>query len=327
MNGIVIILMGIFTLIIFFLIFIVMAYLYDNQKNYKININNNLLKSEKQINYASHAFNKLQKTIINDVKRVNSNLLNSSNTVNDNISTLNSNIVNNIFNITSNNSPITDIYTKKIISDFDVNLNHDLNTWSSLTVHTNNSSKYFNLCDTNTNLSEQRCISMNIDDSGIFNIFSSNFNTKSKNVNGINIYNSNNGILASFDNVNNKILLGSNVNAAISIVDNVYTPQIINANYILVPSINNQSALLKIRFISNHNIQLNTFISFNINTLQAFNIVSTNLYQYSNNILKYKTPININKDTIYNLTDIPINSINQNISSENGSMIAYASKV
>jgi len=326
MNGIVIILMGIFTLIIFFLIFIVMAYLYDNQKNYKTNINNNLLKSEKQINYASYAFNKLQKTIINDVKRVNSNILNSSNIVNDNISTLNSNIVNNIFNITSNNSPITDIYTKKIVSDFDVNLNHNLNTWSSLTVHTNNSSKFFNLCDNNTNLSEQKCISMNIDDSGIFNIFSSNINTKSKNVKGINIYNSN-GILASFDNVNNKILLGSNINPAISIVDNVYTPQIINANYILVPSINNQSAILKIRFISNYNIQLNTYINFNINTLQAFNIVATNLYQYSNNILKYKTPITINKDTIYNLNDIPINPVNQNISSENGSMIAFGSRV
>ena len=76
MNNILLILSGIFLFIIIFLIFILMSYLYDTYTNYKININSNLIKSEKQINDTSFAFNNLQEIIVKDVTHVNSNILN-----------------------------------------------------------------------------------------------------------------------------------------------------------------------------------------------------------------------------------------------------------
>jgi len=324
MNNILLILSGIFLFIIIFLIFILMSYLYDTYTNYKININSNLIKSEKQINDTSFAFNNLQEIIVKDVTHVNSNILNMSNAINNDIINLNSNIIN-MFQISSNNIPVNDLYSSSLspAADINLSLNKDVSAWSSLTMHTDSSSKYFNICDNNTNLSEQVCVTMNIDDSGIFNIYSSN-KTTSKKINGINIYNDSN-VLVSFNTSNNSISLGSNINPAIFIKDNIYTPQIINFQFtILLPQTTSPTLTnLVLQYISNFDIPANTYINFIINTTQKFTVQAP--YQYSNNILKLRTAILITKSTVISL-QIPITaSSGQTFTYQTGSSSAYIS--
>jgi hypothetical protein len=323
MNNILLILSGIFVFIIIFLMFILMSYLYDTYTNYKININNNLIKSEKQINETSFAFNNLQDIIVKDVTHVNNSILNMSNAINSEIINLNSNITN-IFEISSNNVRYNDLYSSNVSSsDINLNLNNDVSTWSSLTMHTDSSSKYFNICDNNTNLSDQVCVTMNIDDSGIFNFYSSNKNN-SKKINGINIYNDSN-VLVSFNTSNNSISLGSNINPAIFIKDNIYTPQIINVQFsilIPVPATPTLTNLL-LQYISNFDIPANTYINFIINTTQQFKVQSP--YQYTNNILKLRTSTLITKSTLNNL-QIPITlTSGQAFTYQTGSSSAYIS--
>jgi len=324
MNNILLILSGIFIFIIIFLMFILMSYLYDTYTNYKININNNLIKSEKQINDTSFAFNNLQDIIVKDVTHVNSSILNMSNAINNDILNLNSNITN-IFEISSNNVRFNDLYSSSVpSSDINLNLNNNVSTWSSLTMHTDGSSKYFNICDNKTNLSDQVCVTMNIDDSGIFNIYSSNKNTNSKKVNGINIYNDSN-VLVAFNTSNNSISLGSNINPAIFIKDNIYTPQIINVQFTILLPVPTAPTLtnLLLQYISNFDIPANTYINFIINTTQKFTVQAP--YQYSNNILKLRTSTLITKSTVNNL-QIPITlSSGQTFTYQAGSSSAYIS--
>ena len=323
MNNILLILSGIFIFIIIFLMFILMSYLYDTYTNYKININNNLIKSEKQINETTFAFNNLQDIIVKDVTHVNSNILNMSNAINSDIINLNSNITN-IFEISSNNVRFNDLYSSPVrSSDINLNLNNDLSTWSSLTIHTDGSSKYFNICDNKTNLSDQVCVTMNIDDSGIFNFYSSN-KTNSKKINGINIYNDSN-VLVSFNTSNNSISLGSDINPAIFIKDNIYTPQIINVQFsILIPLPTTPTLTnLLLQYISNFDIPANTYINFIINTTQQFSVQAP--YQYTNNILKLRTSVLITKSTLNNL-QIPITlSSGETFTYQTGSSSAYIS--
>jgi len=329
MSNILLIFIGIFVFIIFFLIFILMSYLYDTHNNYKININNNLMKSEKQINDTSYAFNNLQDIVVKDVLLTNKAVKNISNSISNDILNLNNNITN-IFDISSNNIKVNDLYSSSIIppSDINLNLNHELSSWSSLTMHTDNNSKYFNICDNNTNLSDQVCISMNIDDSGIFNIYSSNKNTNSRKINGINFFNNDNP-LVSLNITDNSISLGSNINPAIFIKDNIYTPQIISCKYSFIPSttVNTSSSTtfvpsnLNLQYIANFDIPANTYINFIINTSQTFTVSLP--YVYSNNILKYQTTALIAKNTINNLQiTIPIN---YTIINEQGSSSGYIS--
>jgi len=323
MNNILLILSGIFIFIIIFLMFILMSYLYDTYTNYKININNNLIRSEKQINDTSFAFNNLQDIIVKDVTRVNSSILNMSNAINNDILNLNSNITN-IFELSSNNIRVNDLYSTSVpSSDINLNLNNNVSTWSSLTMHTDASSKYFNICDNKTNLSDQVCVTMNIDDSGIFNIYSSNKNN-SKKVNGINIYNDSN-VLVAFNTTNNSISLGSNINPAIFIKDNIYTPQIINVQFTILLPVPTSPTLtnLLLQYISNFDIPANTYINFIINTTQKFTVQAP--YQYSNNILKLRTSALITKSTVNNL-QIPITlSSGQTFTYQAGSSSAYIS--
>jgi hypothetical protein len=303
--------------------FILMSYLYDTYTNYKININNNLIRSEKQINDTSFAFNNLQDIIVKDVTRVNSSILNMSNAINNDILNLNSNITN-IFELSSNNIRVNDLYSTSVpSSDINLNLNNNVSTWSSLTMHTDASSKYFNICDNKTNLSDQVCVTMNIDDSGIFNIYSSNKNN-SKKVNGINIYNDSN-VLVAFNTTNNSISLGSNINPAIFIKDNIYTPQIINVQFTILLPVPTSPTLtnLLLQYISNFDIPANTYINFIINTTQKFTVQAP--YQYSNNILKLRTSALITKSTVNNL-QIPITlSSGQTFTYQAGSSSAYIS--
>jgi len=323
MNNILLILSGIFIFIIIFLMFILMSYLYDTYTNYKININNNLIRSEKQINDTSFAFNNLQDIIVKDVTRVNSSILNMSNAINNDILNLNSNITN-IFELSSNNIRVNDLYSTSVpSSDINLNLNNNVSTWSSLTMHTDASSKYFNICDNKTNLSDQVCVTMNIDDSGIFNIYSSNKNN-SKKVNGINIYNDSN-VLVAFNTTNNSISLGSDINPAIFIKDNIYTPQIINVQFTVLLPVPTSPTLtnLLLQYISNFDIPANTYINFIINTTQKFTVQAP--YQYSNNILKLRTSALITKSTVNNL-QIPITlSSGQTFTYQAGSSSAYIS--
>jgi hypothetical protein len=303
--------------------FILMSYLYDTYTNYKININNNLIRSEKQINDTSFAFNNLQDIIVKDVTRVNSSILNMSNAINNDILNLNSNITN-IFELSSNNIRVNDLYSTSVpSSDINLNINNNVSTWSSLTMHTDASSKYFNICDNKTNLSDQVCVTMNIDDSGIFNIYSSNKNN-SKKVNGINIYNDSN-VLVAFNTTNNSISLGSDINPAIFIKDNIYTPQIINVQFTILLPLPTSPTLtnLLLQYISNFDIPANTYINFIINTTQKFTVQAP--YQYSNNILKLRTSALITKSTVNNL-QIPVTlSSGQTFTYQAGSSSAYIS--
>ena len=300
-----------------------MSYLYDTYTNYKININNNLIRSEKQINDTSFAFNNLQDIIVKDVTRVNSSILNMSNAINNDILNLNSNITN-IFELSSNNIRVNDLYSTSVpSSDINLNINNNVSTWSSLTMHTDASSKYFNICDNKTNLSDQVCVTMNIDDSGIFNIYSSNKNN-SKKVNGINIYNDSN-VLVAFNTTNNSISLGSDINPAIFIKDNIYTPQIINVQFTILLPLPTSPTLtnLLLQYISNFDIPANTYINFIINTTQKFTVQAP--YQYSNNILKLRTSALITKSTVNNL-QIPVTlSSGQTFTYQAGSSSAYIS--
>lgn len=79
----------------------------------------------------------------------------------------------------------------------------DINVASSLTVNTNNTDKFFRVCD----VSSSNCIDLNVNQ-GNFNIKPSDLPTN--NINNLNITNKNNQTLANFDFANNSIYLGSN---------------------------------------------------------------------------------------------------------------------
>jgi len=79
----------------------------------------------------------------------------------------------------------------------------DINIASSLTVNTNNTDKFFRVCD----VSNSNCIDLNVNQ-GNFNIKPSDLPTN--NINNLNITNKNNQTLANFDFANNAIYLGSN---------------------------------------------------------------------------------------------------------------------
>jgi hypothetical protein len=231
MNDFLLIFMGIFILLLIFLIFILLAYVYHTYTTYTVDINKNLETSEDAINNTSTAFNKLQDSVINELAKVNKNQETIITTLPDNLISLNSNLLN-IFEISSNNNKITDITKTKI--DYDsLGVLKPFTSYKNFTTITDATNNFLTICNNKTDPSKKACIRMNIDDSDMFNIYTSNINRNSSNVLGINIYDSNNGVLASFDAFNRKILLGSGSSetAAISINNNVYTPNIIVCKY------------------------------------------------------------------------------------------------
>ena len=152
---------------------------------------------------------------------------------------------------------------------------------------------------------------MNIDNDGIFNIHSKNNlsdNVKS-NIANIAIRDYNNNILASFNGDNKIIELGSNINPAIKIDNNIYTPDIIVCSYNYTGSgTPADSHKINISFISNFKISKDVFINFIImdNVMQQMNIIQPttipNLRNYSydstSKILKIKSQDDIQKNTI-----------------------------
>lgn len=229
MNDFLLIFMGIFILLLIFLIFILLAYVYNTYTTYTIDINKNLETSEDAINNTSTAFNTLQDTVINELAKVNKNQETIITTIPDNLVSLNSNILN-IFELSSNNNKITDITKNKI--EFDsLGVVKPFTSYKNFTTITDKDTNFLTVCNNRTDPIRKACVRMNIDDSDMFNIYTSNINRNSSNILGINIYDSNNGVLASFDAANKKIFLGSNVNPAISINNNVYTPDVIVCKY------------------------------------------------------------------------------------------------
>ena len=315
MNDFLLIFMGIFILLLIFLIFILLAYVYNTYTTYTIDINKNLETSEDAINNTSTAFNTLQDTVINELAKVNKNQETIITTIPDNLVSLNSNILS-IFELSSNNNKITDITKNKI--EFDsLGVVKPFTSYKNFTTITDKDTNFLTVCNNRTDPIRKACVRMNIDDSDMFNIYTSNINRNSSNILGINIYDSNNGVLASFDAANKKIFLGSNVNPAISIVNNVYTPDVIVCKYTYSdssPSGGNgtnsaTSAKITLNIISNIDIGVDKFInlpifnSFTINnTWQTPADQATAIEYLRNSILKFKPGSPITKNTIKTIT-------------------------
>ena len=317
MNDFLLIFMGIFILLLILLIFILLAYVYHTYTTYTVDINKNLETSEDNINKTATAFNKLQDNIINELAKVNKNQETIVKTLPDNLISLNSNLLS-IFELSSNNNKITDMTTNKIEFN-NIGINKAFTSYKNFTTITDKDANFLTICN-NKSAEKQACIKMNIDDSDIFNIYTSNFNRNSSNISGINIYDSNNGILASFDTFNKKILLGSNINPAISILNNVYTPDVIvcKCNYTDAVAAAGQnpaiSAKITLNIISNIDIAVDKFI--NLPIFNNFTINNTpptpssevsTIPQFINKILKFKPGEPISKNTVKNI------SININI--------------
>ena len=317
MNDFLLIFMGIFILLLIFLLFILLAYVYHTYTTYTVDINKNLETSEDTINNTSNAFNKLQDTVINELAKVNKNQETIVKTLPDNLISLNSNLLS-IFELSSNNNKITDMTTNKIEFN-NIGINKAFTSYKNFTTITDKDANFLTICN-NKSAEKQACIKMNIDDSDIFNIYTSNFNRNSSNISGINIYDSNNGILASFDTFNKKILLGSNINPAISILNNVYTPDVIvcKCTYTDATPAAGQnpaiSAKITLNIISNIDIAVDKFI--NLPIFNNFTINNTpptpssevsTIPQFINKILKFKPGEPISKNTVKNI------SININI--------------
>ena len=226
MNDFLVVFMGIFILLLIFLVFLLLAYVYHTYTTYTIDVNKNLETSEISINNTSNAFNKLQDNVINELAKVNKNQEQIVTTVPNNLISFSSNLLS-VFALSSNNikgygyndmiNPTLDINTVNIVKPFT-----SFKTFTSVT----DANNFLTICDNQTTSSDRSCIKMNVQD-GIYNIYTSNSQNSTKHIKNINIYDNNNTILASFDTIRKNISLGSNIEPAISITNNVYTPNII----------------------------------------------------------------------------------------------------
>ena len=110
-----------------------------------------------------------------------------------------------------------------------------------------------------------------------------------------------------FDINNNNIFIGSNVDPAIKINNNIYTPPIITGKYSI--SGTGSTGGINLDFFTNINIPTTAFVNFYIPTTQTISlgtpIHSINNATYRNKILKFKNTDTINANTITSLT-IPI---------------------
>lgn len=313
MNDFLLILIGIFIIILIILVYILLAYVYNNSIEYKVEINKNLAESEETINITSKAFNTLQDSYLSKYAILTSNQNEIYKKIPSDLNILNTNILNTL-NLTSNNIKIDNILNSNINFD-NINFKNNITTYSNVNILTAND-KYFNICNDNIDPAKRKCITMNIDTNNKFNIFPNKLIPES-NIDEINIYNKNNGILANFNINENKILLGSNINPAILINNNVYTPNIIVCNY----SFQNSSTpfTITLNFISNFDIEANLYINFmlyvditllgNTNDNQ-FVDKSSAIIDY--NILKLKTK-RIDKNKIITVILNIANNVNQSV--------------
>jgi hypothetical protein len=340
MYEIVIILLGIFILIMFIILFALLYYVNDNYIKYNNEVNDNLYKSEQVINDTNKAFNKLQDNVINKIATVNSNqeaIINNNNTAAGKIST---NLLN-VMDIENNNVRFSNL-TSNIIDNsksLNVNLKPDITTYKNISTLTNNSN-LINICNNEVDAAKRKCVNINVDDSGVFNIYTAN-KLNSSNIANISIRDTSNNVMASFDGANKKISLGSNVNPAISIENNLYTPDIIVCKYTYfntpaipetpaipgtpatatspatqgTPAIPGTPAVKKISMtlISNFDIKPFSYLNFIIPENFISGVIESSGYKspsYTSPILKLQNITAIPKNTITNL-DIQVNYISE----------------
>ena len=303
MNDFILIFMGIFIILLIVLVFLLLAYVYNSYTTYKVDINKKIVIIESNIDETSKTYNNLEENIISKFAKNNKNQEIMVTTIPNNLISINSNILNMFEPINDSNVVNTDI-TKNNITINGINVIKPFTSYKNLTSITdaNNS---FNICNTNIDASKRSCIKMNIENNN-FNFYTSNANS----TNMINIYDSNNGILASFDTYNKNISLGSDINPAISIKNNVYNPDIIVCKYkiSIFGGIFNE---LKITLISNKTITSDKII--NIPIINNFTITPggmifvgapvnaiITLLNYNDNVLKFNLKFNLKPSLLAN---------------------------
>jgi hypothetical protein len=325
MNDFILIFIGIFILLLMILLFTLLAYVYNTYVSYTIEINKNLNESEESINNTNTAFNKLQDTVVNNIATVKTNQDIIIENNKDFLNTFDSNILK-VININNDNKKIVSLISSNIdtTKPLNIDFNTNITTYKNINSLTN-SNQYVNVCNNETDETKRKCINLNIDSNGIFNIYTKNqLSTDSRsNIANISIRDNNNNVMALFDGTSNTIQLGSNINPAITIKNNIYTPNIIVCNYSFTAFISEvtgpslipaQPPKLKISFISNFTISNSVFINFNIfnniiesiNTLIPVNGLNSITYNSTTQILKFKSTNEIQKNVI-NIYEIPIN--------------------
>lgn len=304
MNDLFIIFIVIFILIIFVALFALLYYMNDKYITYTHDVNDNLTKSEQVINDTSRAFNKLQDNVINKLATVDNNQDKIMNTGHRSVYTLNSNLAN-IFEIINDNIVIKDISASNIdiAKSVNINMKPDITTYKNVSSLTDNT-RFINICDTNGDPLKRKCVNVNIDNDGIFNIYTKNKLNNNSNINTVAIRDHNNDIMALFNGSNKTISLGSNISPAINITSNLYTPDIIVCNYKYTKTTDPAGAI-NINFISNFDIKANSFLNFIISEDYISRITGTfsgyTSIDYSNYNLKIQPNAIIPKNTIKTL--------------------------
>ena len=312
MNDLILIFIGLFILIIFIALFILLYYMNDKYISYTYEVNDNLTKSEQIINDTSKAFNKLQDNVINRMATVDNNQKNIIDTSSNTVNRINSNLLN-VFDIINNNNKINNLITSNIDTNksLDLNIKPNVITYKNVSTLTNNS-QYINICDDNIDPLKRKCLNINIDNEGIFNIYTSNKLNNNSNVNTVAIRDNNNNIMALFNGSNKTIALGSNISPAINITNNVYTPDIIVCNYKYEKGEKIPDNRIMLNFISNFDIKPNSFVNFiipehYINTISFTSSEYTSI-NFNNLILKIQPKTTIAKNII-NQWNIPVEYI------------------
>jgi len=321
MNDLIIIFLVIFILIILIALFAVLYYINDKYITYTNDVKDNLTKSEQVMNDTSRAFNKLQDNVINKLATVDDNQDKIVSTSHTSVRRLNSNLTN-YFDFVNDNNIIKDISRSNIdtAKTYNINIKPDITTYKNVSSLTNGS-QFVNICDANTDITKRKCVNVNIDNEGIFNIYTKNKVNANSNISAIAIRDTNNDIMAYFDGANKNISLGSNISPAINITSNVYTPDIIVCNYTYTKPITNSDntvtpGRININFISNFNIKANAFLNFiihegYINTISigsgytSGSIVNDSILKLQSSAIISKNAINnININVVFKTPDI-----------------------
>jgi hypothetical protein len=320
MNELILVFLGIFILALFIVLFVILYYINDKYLGYTNEINDNLEKSEQIINDTSKAFNKLQDNVINKIATVDNNQTTIIDNNNNTVLTLNSNLLT-VLDIINNNVKLSNLAKSNIDTSQSLNINikPDLTTYKNITTLTNNS-QYINICDANVDPIKRKCLNINVNDDGVFNIYTANKVNTNSNIANIAIRDTTNNVMALFDGKTKTISLGSNITPAIMITDNIYTPDIIVCNYKYETSVPGEagnpptgSNRIVLTFITNFNIKAKSFINFMIpeqyiQTLGNNNKAEDNNtpVMFENLTLKIQPTINIDKNAI-TIFNIPVN--------------------
>lgn len=312
---------GLFILLLMLAIIIILYYIYRSYTIYKNNMDYNLSLSEENVNETHNAFNKLQQDINDKLNVVNNN----NNKIIENepikFNILNSNL-NTLFNIDNNNIKFNDFINSNLsIDNINLKMNSKITNFSEITNLTDNNN-YFKICNNSIDINSRKCINLNVDSFGNFNIYPG-LNNNSTNVSSLSVFNKNKNVLAKFDLNSNIISLGSDSNPAILINNNIYTPNIIVCNYTFSMATSSEPAKITLNYISNYNLRYQTYLNFMINSNYNFNLssyqpsnfyINTSKMNYTNNILKMFINTQIPANSIIVLTlNIETNNINNPI--------------